>query len=288
LIWLGSSRGYAADWVTQRWVQLSGRRVRLKEAEWLSGPTGPTTAIGPQVFERDASARGLVLRDDDGPIGLIPDFSSLASNAFDPGQIEAAVRDFYQQTSRYEVDVWSEWRGAFKPFGRLLAVLFSRRLQQLNVPLSPLDTSQGIESRLFQYRDPSHNQVAYTAWVRRLIGSGNVLYAAAYSTTEIPGQPGFCVKVVFPLPNGNAVILMRPEAHADGSFSLVSSGRNYGETGFYFTVMANEAEAWVRYLPTLRETITVYPDGPSARANHLLTLWGAEVLHLHYRLRLTP
>ena len=32
-----------------------------------------------------------------------------------------------------------------------------------------------------------------------------------------PGRQGQCVRVVFPLPNGNAIVLMRPEAHAEGS-----------------------------------------------------------------------
>jgi hypothetical protein len=48
--------------------------------------------------------------------------------------VALAVKQFYEQTSEYELDAWSEWCGLFRPFGRTLAVLFSRRLQQLNVP----------------------------------------------------------------------------------------------------------------------------------------------------------
>ena len=34
--WLDERRGYLSDWVTQRWVQLMGRRVDLDGAErWL-------------------------------------------------------------------------------------------------------------------------------------------------------------------------------------------------------------------------------------------------------------
>ena len=33
------------------------------------------------------------------------------------------------------------------------------------------------------------------------------------------GSPSPCVKVVFPLRNGNAVVLLKVEAHADGSLS---------------------------------------------------------------------
>ena len=134
---------------------------------------------------------------------------------------------------------------------------------------------------------PGAGEAAYTAWIRQLVGSGNVIYAAAYSLSAIPGRAGLCVKVVFPLPNGNAIVLMRPEAHDDGSFSLVSSGDRFGDSGFYFTVQADAEHVWARYLPSLQEVIKVYESGESVRADHRLTLWGAQVLHLHYRLRQT-
>ena len=39
----------------------------------------------------------------------------------------------------------------------------------------------------------------------------------------------------------------------------------------------------------LKESIRVYPSGDDgARADHVLTLWGASFLRLHYRLRARP
>jgi hypothetical protein len=71
-----------------------------------------------------------------------------------------------------------------------------------------------------------------TAWVRELHGTGNVLYAGSYSICSIPGHPNPCVKVVFPLPNGNAIVLMKPEVHADGSLSVKSVGAKFADPGF--------------------------------------------------------
>lgn len=285
MIWLGDKKGYASDWTTQRWVQITGRRVRLADEDWLSGPSGSPRGIGSGFFDDLAAKDGLQIRRDGEPRGLIPEFSLLAADDFDPSLVHSRVRAFYEQTSLYDMDIWSEWCGVFRPFGRLLALLFSRRLQQLNVPLSPLDTSLGITSEIAQLVQPSTGEVAYTAWVRQLVGSGNVLYTAAYSLCAIPGRAGLCVKVVFPLPNGNAIIFMRPQAHADGSFSVVSSGDGFGDPGFYFTVKADAGYIWTRYLPSLRETIKVYESNESVRADHVLTLWGAMFLRLHYRLR---
>jgi hypothetical protein len=200
--------------------------------------------------------------------------------------VSEAVKSFYEETSEYDLDAWSEWRGAFRPFGVALSKLFSRRLQQLNVPLSSLDSSKGMTSDVLQLLDVHSGQVIQTAWVRRLHATGNILYAGSYSLCEIPGFTGFCVKVVFPLPNGNAMVIMKPEVHADGSFSVVSAGRSFGDAGFYFTVSAGQNEVWVRYVRSLKETIKVYPAEPgTVRADHYLWIWGHLFLRLHYRMR---
>lgn len=287
MIWLGDRRGHLSDWVTQRWVQLTGRRVALATQLWLAGPVGGTRGIGLDYFEQLAGQSGYALRADDGVRGLIPDFSVLAASDFDPDRVDAAVRAFYERTSTYELDAWSEWCGAFRPFGGLLAAMFSRRLQQLNVPLSSLDTSKGVTSEVLQVVDRTTNEVLYTAWVRRLLATGHALYVGSYSVCDVPGRPGRCLKVVFPLPNGNAMVIMEPRAHEDGSFSVVSAGKRFGDPGFYLTVRASAGHVWARYLRSLKESIRVYPDadGAGARADHHLSLWGARFLSLHYRMR---
>lgn len=284
MIWLGEERGFLSDWVTQRWVQLTGRTVSFDEAPWLVGPTGLTSGIGVSAIEQAAKSEGLVPLDNQSSYGLIPDFSELRAEHFDPGRVSLGVRAFYEQTSRYEIDVRSEWRGLFRPFGSLLAQVFGRRLQQLNVPLSPLDTSLGISSSVTQYVRPHDGRPAYTAWIRKMIRTGDVLYAAAYSTTEIPGHDGMCARVVFPLPNGNAIVLMRPAVHEDGSMSLVSEGARFGDPGFYFTIKTEGSAIVARYLPSFRDVITVFEVDSGIRADHFFTLWGTDVLYLRYRM----
>ncbi|HJR62075.1 MAG TPA: hypothetical protein VJ803_00120, partial [Gemmatimonadaceae bacterium] len=41
---------------------------------------------------------------------------------------------------------------------------------------------------------------------------------------------------------------------------------------------------WARYLRALRESIHVYAATDGVRADHVLTLFGATFLRLHYRL----
>lgn len=64
----------------------------------------------------------------------------------------------------------------------------------------------------------------------------------------------------------------------------VSLGECFGSPGFYFTVHGRNA-IWAQYRRGLRETIHVYGSSGDVRADHVLTLFGATFLELHYRLR---
>jgi len=286
MIWLGVRRGYLADYVTQLWVRATGRRIRLADHPWLDGPIGKTLVIGREFFVEYAKEHGLeVVRN--GTRGLIRDFGELSTAGNDLSAVAAPVKHFYERTSEYELDAWSEWSGVFKPFGAALAVIFSRRLQQMNVPLSGLDTSEGMTSEIIQLRDPRSGSVVQTAWIRELVGTKNIIYAGGYSVCSAPGHASPCVKVVFPLPNGNAIVIMKAEAHGDGSLSVTSSGDRFGDPGFYLTVHKGDGSASVRYVRTMRESIHVYDAGAgTVRGDHVLRLWGAQFLRLHYRLRI--
>jgi hypothetical protein len=95
-VWLGERRGHAIDWVTQRWVQLTGRRLGLTQAPWLSGPCGSVRGIGPDFFERRGETHGLTVlpsRPDD---GLIDDgMGVLKAAAFDLATLHPRINDFY-------------------------------------------------------------------------------------------------------------------------------------------------------------------------------------------------
>jgi len=280
-----STQGTLADRITQRWVQFTGRKVDLEAENWLQGPIGDPAGIGKDYFEEMARQNGWDLKLNPPNSGLLQDFSILRSGSFSPEEVNSRIRDFYQHTSNYELDAWSEWCGAFRPFGTLLALIFSRRLQQLNVPLSSLETSRGMTSDILQLVDPISGNARYTAWLRRLVSTGNVIYAGTYSSCRAPGYSGTCVKVVFPLPNGNAIVIMRPTAHPDGSFSVVSRGDRFGDPGFYFTVHSSRGVR-ARYVKQMRESIHVHAgEEATIRADHVLKLFGLTFLRLHYRLR---
>ncbi|HET9325738.1 MAG TPA: hypothetical protein VFQ05_03120 [Candidatus Eisenbacteria bacterium] len=281
---LGGRRGRLSDWVTQRWVQHTGRRVRWSEAPWLQAPVGDVNVIGARFYERYAERHGLRLRKDEGVRGLLERFDELESPRCRVGTIAPAVAAFYQRTSEFDLDVWSEWCGAYRPFGGLLAAIFSRRLQQLNLPLSPLDSRLGVSSQVLALEGPD-GQAPWRAWVRTNLSDGAVIYAGSYAITRVPCREGGCVKVAFPLPNGYALVVLWPESHPDGSLTLHSSGEGFGDAGFYFYVEREPGEGWARYVGSLIEHIHVFVDPRGTlRADHELRIWRTRFLRLHYRL----
>lgn len=285
MLWLGEKRGSLADWTTQRWVAATGRHLLLRDYRWLDGPIGNTRFVGDNFFTDYASHHNLKPVEDE-PRGLLPDFHLLEEGNPQLKQVVQPVREFYEKTSAYELDAWSEWRAPYRMFGRALSLLFSKRLQQLNVPLSSLDSAKGMSSDVLALTNPATGKIEETAWVRKLHGTGNTLYAGSYSLVRIPGHYAPCVKVVFPLPNGNAIVIMKPVAHSDGSLSVQSVGESFADPGFYFVVHHGSGRISVRYLASMKEIIHVYPaEGGVVRADHVLWLWGREFLRLHYRMR---
>jgi hypothetical protein len=97
------------------------------------------------------------------------------------------------------------------------------------------------------------------------------------------------VKVSFPLPHGSATVFLRPEAQADGSFKLISSGSGFGQPGFYRMVEVDEGHWRVRYIRTLRETFHVYVDRRGTlRTEHVVRFLGLTPLRLHYKMEPLP
>jgi hypothetical protein len=279
--WLGPRRGYLTDWITQEWVRRTGRLVALDDEPWLRGPSGPPEGIGEDYFDRLSAAEGLAVVADDPDAGLIEDFDSLRSDDLDPDVVRPEVIDFYERTARYRLHLWSHWSPAFRPFGRLVDATFSRRLRQLQLPLAPLDTSRGVSSRLLRLGNGDGREL--TAWLRRRLPGGEVIYAGVYSVARPPLATGPCVKVVFPLPNGNASVFLTPVALGDGSLELVSAAQRFGGPGFYFVVVHDARRVWAKHVPALTERIHVYVDSSGElHTDHVLKLWRRTFLRLHY------
>jgi hypothetical protein len=269
------------------WVRLIGKRVPKQSAPWLDCPMGPPGRIGAEFYQRLAERERLQLQPSAGA-GLLPSFDALRGDGFDPGQVHPAIRDFYEHTACYRLEAWSEAGLWTRFFLWALTRLVSRRMDQLNFPVSSLELAGGMTSRILPMVEPNTGRRAYTGWLRQLAATGRVIYTGLYSTERPGGHPGPCVKVSFPLPLGSATVFLRPEAQPDGSFRLISSGPGFGGPGFYRMVEVDETAWKVRYFRTLREYFHVYLDREGTlRTEHVVRFLGFTVLRLLYKMERT-
>lgn len=283
--WIDEKRGYLSDWLTQLWVKSSRVKINPKNEGWLNGPIGEPKIIGESYFEEFANRNNLII-ETSSEEGLVDNFSHLNSSQFSSDKVNPRIIEFYEHTSRFELDIWSEWSTPAKPFGWLLSRLFSTRIQQLNLPVSALDSSRGITSEIIALRRESDQATQYVGWLRKVVKTENVIYAGAYTSCTPPNLEYECVKVVFPLPNGNATVILWPENMDDGSLKLHSSGDEFGDGGFYLLVYSSSKKAYVKYVKAIKETIHVYLDeNNELRTDHTFKFWGATFLQLHYRIR---
>ena len=135
--------GYLVDWLTQVWVRATGRRVALSEQSWLEGPKGGPRLIADQWVGNEAQRLGAEIQQGG---GLLPSMGVLSGEDFDPSRLAQPVTDLYEHTSDWRLEVWSQWEPAAWPFAWLLSRLFAHRLEQLSLPLHPLDVSRGMDS----------------------------------------------------------------------------------------------------------------------------------------------
>lgn len=269
------------------WVHMTGKRVPAGQEPWLSAPLGNRGRIGAVIYDRIAEEQKLEARLP-ADAGLIPDFNVLRGPSFEPTAIRPEVRHFYEHAALYHLDVWSEVSLAGRFFLWLLVEFISRRMDQLNFPISSLEVAKGMSSRIVQLFDPRSGEVRYTGWLRGMKSSGRVIYAGLYSITRVPGEENPCVKVTFPC-RGSANVYLRPVQHADGSFGLDSSGSAFGRSGFYRIVASGPGHRRVRYVKTLHELFRVYVDAEGVlRTDHTISFLGITILRLHYKMTLLP
>ncbi|MDT4935434.1 MAG: hypothetical protein QOK11_3326 [Pseudonocardiales bacterium] len=267
-------------------MRASSRRVGVDAVPWLVGPSADDRLVGHDWVDRVAAdLGGRVSR---GPThGLLPSFAALAGSTFDPRAVDDRIVDFYEHTSAWRMDLWSEWSPLAWPFGRAIAALWSHRLQQLSLPMRPLDVSFGMDSSVVHIHD-HRDTVVGSAWLRTMRKTGETTYSGQYGTATLPGQTQPSVRVVFPLPRGSLPVFLSPSADSSRGLHLRSPLGPFGADGAYLVLNRTDGTLNARRIP-IAEHFHVYADDDGdLRTDHSLRLWGVPAVRLHYRMKRDP
>lgn len=271
------------DWFTQQWVILWGRKINIDDEKWLLGPFGNLNGIGEEFILQLAEKEHLIIIRNLENQGLINCFKvlDLPENEFEI--LSDKIIDFYENTSNYELNYKVKWNPFFKFFGLLVQVLFSKRINQLNLPLKNSKEKEILNSEIIQLLDSKTGQIKYTVWLRKTIDTNVVVYSGIYGTCKLPNGK-ICVKAIFPLPKGNATVILNPFVTKNGGLKLVSSGKNFGYAGFYFLLEDSKGQSWAQFIKTFRDSLIIEENKSEIRAIQTLTLWNFKVLELKYEI----
>lgn len=272
------------DWITQQWVIHFGQKIDKSEHKWLIGPFGELNGIGVKFIKQLADKENLAIDNQKNGKGLIQSINQLNLSEKELEKLSQNVIDFYQNTSDYKLKLKVKWNPFFKIFGLLLRVIFSKRIQQLNVPIRSIENSDSLTSEIIHLKDKKTNEVKRTIWLRSFQSTGQVVYSGVYETCIIPSGKT-CIKAIFPLPNGSATVILTPKVGKNGELILESSGNRIGDSGFYFLLKDSKGQLWSKHIKSFKDKLVVRSENESITASQTLTLWNLRVLKFEYKIK---
>ena len=272
------------DWITQQWVILFGKKINAAENKWLLGPFGETNGIGLKFIQQLSENENLTIDDKQIDKGLLQSISELDLPAQELNKLSKDVIDFYENTSNFVFDLNVKWNPVFKMFGGLLKILFSNRIQQLNIPMGSDKNSEALQSEIIHLIDEKTKLVKRTIWLRTFKKSGQVVYSGVYEPCTLPNGTS-CIKAIFPLPNGSATVILNPTVGEKDELILNSSGKKIGDSGFYFLLHDAKGNLWTKFIKSFRDKLVVSSENEQITAIQTLTLWNLRVLQFTYHIR---
>lgn len=281
---LASFKQHFQDWITQQWVIIFGKKIEAKKFTWLLGPFGNVDGIGEKFVQQLAEKENLDIDSYSQNRGLLNSIDQLELPKKDLEKLPKEVVTFYEKTSHFSFDLKVNWNPFFKPFGYLLKLFFSNRIEQLNIPLKNNNEGQKMQSNIIKLNCKSSNQNKRIIWLRTFKETNQVVYSGVYETCKIPNGTA-CIKAIFPLPNGSATVILRPEVSENGSLILNSNGSKIGDSGFYFLLKDKNKNIWAKHIKSFKDCLVVNCNNGKINAIQTMTFYGLKVLEFEYDIK---
>ena len=270
------------DWFTQQWVILWGKKFDPSKNLWLFGLFGELNEKGEDFIVRLAEKEQLVIKKNQRNKGILNSIDELQLPKNELDRLSKKIIDFYEHTSSYKLKFEAKWNPFFLFFGVLINRLFSKRLNQLNIPIKNKDTAE-LTNEIIHLINPETGETKHTIWLRKWKSNGQIVYSGVYSTCKLPSGQN-CIKVVFPLPKGNATVIMKPSVGANGELILNSSGKSFGDAGFYFLLNDSNNNFWSQFVSSFTDKLTIIESNGGLQATQTLKFWRIKVVKFYYQM----
>lgn len=260
-------------------IQLMAERVPREEIRYVVPFEANSKYVGADYFKDLAlSEEGLYIRNKEG-IRIVESMDNMRGPAFEVDLVHPLIREFYEHTSNFKLNIIPEWKMRFKPLFWIFKRYIAQPIGQANLPFNTEEAQKGVVSYIDTIDFKCDDIIDLRGWVRAFEQTGEAIYVGIYTTFQHQGV-GY-VSVGFPLPDSNFTATLLPKNHNNSDFLLTSRNTGYPYTGHYLTASEDE-NLTVMKLPTFDEEIEVLVENEQLRTEHRFYLAGLNFLTLHY------
>jgi hypothetical protein len=264
-------------------ISMLAERVRPEDLPFVVPLESRSRYVGTGYVRQLADVLGGTYTADAADVGIVASLDSLAGPELDPAQVDPLVREFYEHTTRFTLDIVPEWRLWVRPGYLLYRNLLARPLGQASVPMNQRETQRGIRSRIDTITAPGEDVVAVRGWIRSFTDNDEPIYVGIY-TTYRDEERGY-VSVGFPLPQASFTATLAPRSRLGGGLILTSRSE-LKHPGHYLTYIDPETrELTTAVVQGFAEQLDVYVEDGELRAEHAFWVFGFPFMVLHYRMR---
>jgi hypothetical protein len=264
-------------------MSLLAERVRAEDLPFVVPLEARSRYVGTGYVRTLAEELGGTYVPDAPDVGIVESLGELAGPELDPRTVDPRVREFYEHTTRFTLDIEPEWRLWVRPGYLIYRTLVARPLGQASVPMNQREAQRGMRSRIDTISLNRDDVIAVRGWIRSFADTDEPIYVGIYTTYRQDGR-GF-VSVGFPLPQASFTATLLPRGRAGGGLVLTSR-TDLDQPGHYLTYI----DPTTRDLTALEvngfaEQLDVYVEDDELRAEHAFWIFGFPFLVLHYRIR---
>jgi hypothetical protein len=264
-------------------ISMLAERVTATDLPFVVPLESRSRYVGTGYIKELADVLGGEYVADAADVGIVASLDSLAGPEFDPAGVDPRVREFYEHTTRFSLDIVPEWRLWVRPGYLLYRNLLARPLGQASVPMNQRETQRGIRSRIDTIASPDDGVVAVRGWIRSFADNDEPIYIGVYTTYRYEDR-GY-VSVGFPLPQASFTATLVPSARPGGGLMLSSRSDSLTHPGHYLTYIdAESRELTTAAVHGFAEQLDVYVQDDELRAEHAFWVFGLPFMVLHYRM----
>jgi len=266
-------------------LTLLAEQVRAEDVPFVVPVASQTRYVGTDYVRTLADRLGGRYTPDVADIGIVASLDSLVGPSFDPAAVDPLVREFYEHTTRFALDIVPQWRLWVRPGYLLYRTLLARPLGQANVPMSQREAQHGVRSRIDTISG-ADGVVSVRGWIRSAADTGEPVYVGIYTTYRHEDR-GY-VSVGFPLPQASFTATLLPQGRPGGGLVL-DSRSSLDQPGHYLTYIDPESGSLTTAaVRGFAERLDVYVADGELRAEHAFWVFGFPFLVLRYRMHRKP